>query len=132
MSSKPTTIEEYHDTLLPSDRVISDALKSIIDRLLAGSTSKLWHGHPVWFINDNPIVGYDKLKSCVRLLFWSGQSFDESGLQAEGNFKAAEARYTDPSQMNPADLERWLHKAQTIQWNYKNIVKRRGVLERLV
>jgi hypothetical protein len=65
------------------------------------------------------------------LLFWSGQSFDEPGLQAEGSFKAAEARYTSADQINTKDLQRWLKKSQKIQWDYKNIVKRRGVLERV-
>lgn len=91
--------------------------------------NKIWHGAPVWFLEGNPIVGYDVLKDCVRLLFWSGQSFDESGLQNEGSFKAAEARYTDKDQVNVVDLKRWLEKSKRIQWDYKNIVKRRGKLE---
>lgn len=95
------------------------------------TTNKLWHGHPVWFIDGNPIVGYDVLKESVRLLFWSGQSFDELGLTPEGSFKAADARYTSPEQINTDDIARWLKKSKTIQWDYKNIVKRRGVLERL-
>lgn len=68
----------------------------------------------------------------MRLLFWSGQSFDEPGLQPEGKFKAAEARYTSVDQINTTDLQRWLEKARNIQWDYKNIVKRKGRLERLV
>lgn len=102
-----------------------------IDNALPEATSKLWHGAPVWFINENPIVGYDKLKDCVRLLFWSGQSFEEPGLKVEGSFKAAEARYTDVDQINVEDLRRWLKKSKAIQWDYKNIVKRRGVLEKI-
>jgi hypothetical protein len=77
-------------------------------------------------LDGNPIVGYSKLKDCIRLLFWSGQSFDEPGLEAEGSFKAAEARYTFDDQIVPRDL-----KAIEIQWDYKNIVKRKGKLERL-
>jgi hypothetical protein len=34
------------------------------------------------FLHGNPIVGYSKLKDCIRLLFWSGQSFDEPNLTA--------------------------------------------------
>lgn len=67
----------------------------------------------------------------MRLLFWSGQSFDEPGLRPEGKFKAAEARYTDAAQIDTDDLERWLKKSRAIQWDYKNIIKRKGVLERL-
>ena len=93
--------------------------------------NKIWHRHPVWFLEGNPIVGYSKLKDCIRLLFWSGQSFDEPGLEPEGSFKAAEARYTSDDQMAASDLKRWLKKAIEIQWDYKNIVKRKGKLERL-
>ncbi len=76
-------------------------------------------------------MGYSKLKSCVRLLFWSGQSFEEAGLQDEGSFKAAEARFTDAAQVDAGALQRWLGKARDIQWDYKNIVRRKGRLERL-
>jgi hypothetical protein len=86
----------------------------------------------VWFLNGNPIVGYSKLKSGIRLLFWSGQSFEEEGLQNEGSFKAAGVRYTSVEQVNKTELARWLKKSQEIQWDYKNIVKRKGVLERLM
>jgi hypothetical protein len=85
----------------------------------------------VWFLDGNPVVGYSKLKECVRLLFWSGQSFEEAGLKKEGSFKAAEVRYTAADQVNRQNLERWLAKARDIQWDYKNIVRRKGRLERL-
>lgn len=125
------SIQEYNDAQAPLEKEICESLQKIITMHLPDAESKLWHGHPVWFISGNPIVGYSKLKDSVRLLFWSGQSFNEPGLQPEGSFKAAEARYTDTTQINDEDLKRWLEKARVIQWDYKNIVKRRGVLERL-
>jgi hypothetical protein len=125
-------IQGYNDAQTPGDKAICDALSRAITAGLPGAESKIWHAHPVWFLDGNPIAGYSRLKSCVRLLFWSGQSFDEPGLKPEGNFKAAEARYTDAAQINAKDLKRWLRKAAVIQWDYKNIVKRRGRLERLV
>lgn len=124
-------ILSYNQQQTTSDAAICDRLSTIISTELPEAENKLWHGHPVWFLDGNPIVGYSKLKDSVRLLFWSGQSFDEPGLQVEGSFKAADARYTDAAQINPTDLKRWLQKAQDIQWDYKNIVKRKGVLERL-
>lgn len=125
-------IEAYHEKQAPADKQVCDVLYREISRHLPGAENKIWHAHPVWFINGNPVVGYSKLKDSVRLLFWSGQSFDEEGLKNEGSFKAAEVRYTAASQINKADLERWLQKARQIQWDYKNLVKRKGVLERLV
>ena len=127
----PPDITAYHAAQAPSDRRICAALAKAIDTHLEGAECKVWHRHPVWFIDGNPIVGYHKLKDCVRLLFWSGQSFDEPGLAPEGSFKAAEARFTDAKQIVAKDLKRWLTKAAKIQWDYKNIVKRKGKLVRL-
>jgi hypothetical protein len=124
-------IQAYHNTLTPGDKSICDTLYEVINKALPKAENKIWHRHPVWFSDGNPIVGYHKLKNCVRLLFWSGQSFDEPELAPEGSFKAAEARYTAAEQINIKDLKRWLTKAETIQWDYKNIVKRKGKLERL-
>lgn len=124
-------ILDYNLKQSTADRAICELLADTIDRGLPEAESKIWHAHPVWFLDGNPIVGYHKLKSCVRLLFWSGQSFDEDGLAPEGSFKAAEARYTDVDQVNTKDLKRWLKKAKEIQWDYKNIVKRKGKLVRL-
>ncbi|MFO1464312.1 MAG: DUF1801 domain-containing protein [bacterium] len=124
-------IQAYNNAQDPQEMKICNLLAKAIDKGLSDSESQIWHGHPVWFLAGNPIVGYSKLKDCVRLLFWSGQSFEEPALQPEGKFKAAERRYADASQVNLNDLEGWLKKAAAIQWDYKNIVKRKGVLERL-
>ncbi|MFZ2682058.1 MAG: DUF1801 domain-containing protein [Patescibacteria group bacterium] len=124
-------IRAYNAKQAPVDKAICNKLAKLIEAQLKTADSKVWHGHPVWFIAENPIVGYDKLKDCVRLLFWSGQSFKEPGLKSEGSFKAAEARYTAVAQINEADLLRWLDKAVEIQWDYKNIRARQGKLQRI-
>ncbi len=113
------------------DRAICELLAAEIDRGLPKAENKIWHRHPVWFLDGNPIAGYSKLKGSVRLLFWSGQSFDEPGLAPEGTFEAAEARYVSVDEVDQKALRRWLKKSKTIQWDYKNIVKRKGKLERL-
>lgn len=124
-------IQLYNNKQTVEDREICKRLSAEINNNLPEAESKIWHAHPVWFLDGNPIVGYSKLKNCIRLLFWSGQSFDEELLQKEGSFKAAEMRYTSAEQINTQDLSRWLKKSREIQWDYKNIVKRKGVLERL-
>ena len=123
---------DYNNSLSKEDKAICNFLAEEIDRTLIKAENKIWHRHPVWFFDGNPIVGYSKLKESVRLLFWSGQSFDEPTLLPEGSFKAAEARYTSVNEVNTKDLKRWLDKAKKIQWDYKNIVKRKGVLEKLM
>lgn len=122
---------KYNNAKAPKDREICNLLAREIDRNLPDAENKIWHAHPVWFLDGNPLVGYSKLKNCVRLLFWSGQSFEEEGLKKEGSFKAAEVRYTEVDQVNAAHLRRWLAKARDIQWDYKSIVRRKGRLERL-
>lgn len=121
----------YNESQSSDDRLICDLISMQIVKNLPEAENKIWHAHPVWFLDGNPVVGYSKLKNGIRLLFWSGQSFDEPLLQNEGSFKAAEIRYNAADQINTKDLERWLLKAKEIQWDYKNIVKRKGVLERL-
>src|SRR5262245_24482876 len=106
---------KYNKALTSADREICNLLAWEIDRSLSEAENKIWHAHPVWFLNGNPVVGYGKLKDCVRLLFWSGQSFEEDKLKKEGSFKAAEARYTSAEQVNKKDLKRWLTKAREIQ-----------------
>lgn len=126
-----TEIQAYNQQQATSDKEICDLLANSINQELKEAESKIWHAHPVWFLEGNPVVGYSKLKDSVRLLFWSGQTFEEENLSPEGKFKAAEFRYTTVQQINPNDLNRWLKKAREIQWDYKNLVKRKGHLERL-
>jgi hypothetical protein len=123
--------ETYHESLSASEQAICALLAAEISQQLPEAENKVWHAHPVWFIDGNPIVGYSKLKGCVRLLFWSGQTFAEPNLSPEGKFQAAEARFTSVDQIRKLELRRWLKKSREIQWDYKNIVKRKGRLERL-
>lgn len=124
-------IQAYHEKLDSTEKDICQLLASTIVECIPEVENKVWHAHPVWFLEGNPIVGYSKLKGGIRLLFWSGQTFEEDALHPEGKFKAAEIRYTAVEQINIEDLTRWLDKAINIQWDYKNIVKRKGQLLRL-
>jgi hypothetical protein len=122
---------QYNQAQSPTDRLICELLASQIDAALPDAENKVWHAHPVWFLDGNPVVGYSKLKDSVRLLFWSGQSFATPGLKPEGKFKAAEARYAAADQVDAESVQRWLAEAREIQWDYKNLVRRKGKLERL-
>jgi hypothetical protein len=66
-------------------------------------------------------------------MFWSGADFNEPTLNVlGGKFKDASCFFTSSEQIDTATIQRCLQKAQVIQWDYKNIVKRKGVLERLI
>ncbi|TKB98778.1 DUF1801 domain-containing protein [Pedobacter cryophilus] len=125
-------IKAYHEKQTPADQEICNQLASIIYGELNDAESKIWHSHPVWFLNGNPIVGYSKQKAGVRLMFWSGADFEEEGLNVRGKkFKDASVFYNHVNEVKDDDLKRWLKKSRAIQWDYKNIVKRKGQLERL-
>jgi Domain of unknown function (DU1801) len=125
-------ISGYNDQQSVGDKEIGDQLATMIDKELAGSESKIWHAHPVWFLDGNPIVGYSKQKAGMRLMFWSGADFEEDDLSVRGKkFKDASVIYTNLSEIKAKDVKRWLKKAREIQWDYKNIVKKRGQLDRL-
>ena len=127
-----TAIKTYNESQSNDDNSIFNKLSAIIDSELTEAESKIWHAHPVWFLDGNPIVGYSKQKAGVRLMFWSGADFEEENLNAKGaKFKDASIFYNDVSEIDENDLKRWIQKSRTIQWDYKNIVKRKGVLERL-
>ena len=126
-----TEIVAFNEAQKAEEREICNLLMKEINTHIPRAESKIWHAHPVWFLGGNPIVGYNKLKDCIRLMFWSGQSFAEPGLQPSGSFKAAVFRYTDKEQIDKKDIERWLSKAQDVQWDYKNIIKNKGKLKRI-
>ena len=125
-------IQAYNNSQSVEDKLICDALAEQINLHLPESENKIWHAHPVWFLEENPIVGYSKQKKGIRLMFWSGQSFDENKLNVlGGKFQDASIFYNSVNEIDITDLKTWLQKAKEIQWDYKNIVKRKGVLERL-
>lgn len=127
-----TEIKIYNSKQVSTDKEICDLLAKIIDNELPSAENKIWHSHPVWFLDGNPVVGYSKQKKGIRLMFWSGADFDEENLNVVGEkFKDASVFYNSVSEINTNDLKRWLDKAEKIQWDYKNIVKRKGKLEKL-
>ena len=125
-------ILDYNQSQQGEELRICERISQIISTHLPQAESKVWHAHPVWFLDANPTVGYVKLKAGIRLMFWSGASFEEEKLQpGTGKFKDAHVMYSSVEQIDEAEIVRWIEKSQVIQWDYKNIVKRKGQLERL-
>ena len=125
-------ISNYNNSQSAEDQLICDLLSKEINLYLAEAENKIWHAHPVWFLEGNPIVGYSKQKLGIRLMFWSGKSFEEQKLNVIGNkFQDASIFYNSVEEIDVVNLENWLRKSREIQWDYKNIVKRKGILVRL-
>ncbi|MGR3503033.1 DUF1801 domain-containing protein [Pseudaestuariivita sp.] len=128
-----TSIDEFQAALPPEYRAICHALRDVIDAELPDAESKIWHRHPVWFLQGNPIVGYSRLKAGMRLMFWSGADFEEPELKSgTGKFKDASRLYADVEDVDIETVKKWLKKSRRIQWDYKNVYKRKGRLERIV
>lgn len=127
-----TEIQNYNQQFSSDDREIVEKLAKIINENLPEAENKIWHSHPVWFLEGNPIVGYSKQKAGMRLMFWSGKSFEEEKLNIlGGKFQDASIFFNSVEEINENDLKKWLQKSREIQWDYKNIVKRKGQLFRL-
>lgn len=125
-------VKTYHSKLNKSDKEISEILEKEITANLKDAENKVWHAHPVWFLEGNPIVGYSKQKDGMKLMFWSGADFGDAKLKpGTGKFKDASIFYTDKKEIKLTDLKKWLKKSREIQWDYKNIVKRKGKLVKI-
>lgn len=125
-------ILEYNNSQSAEDKAICEKLATEIAKHLPKAENKIWHRHPVWFLDENPITGYSKEKKGIRLMFWSGANFEEDELKVRGEkYKDASVFYNSVDEINTEDLKRWLEKSKEIQWDYKNLVKRKGVLVRL-
>jgi hypothetical protein len=110
-SSSDRQIVAYSQAKPPAFRAICDVLRGLIDAALPKATSKVWHGSPVWFIDGNPVVGYNATAKAVNLLFWNGQAFDEPGLKPVGKYGAAQVVFGDAAEIDPRAIRRLLKKA---------------------
>src|SRR5690554_6264380 len=101
-----SAIQNYNDSQSQAHREICHLLSEQISQYLPEAESKIWHAHPVWFLEGNPITGYSKLKDGIRLMFWSGADFEEELLKpGTGKFKDASILYTQAAQISENDLQ---------------------------
>lgn len=125
-------ITGYNQGLPEPHRSVCELLARLIEENLPEAEGRIWHAHPVWFLAGNPVVGYSRQKSGIRLMFWSGADFGEPGLDVPGRrFRDASIFFNDPSEVVATDVVRWLGKSREIQWDYANLARRKGRLERL-
>ena len=103
---------------------ICDLLRELIDTALPKAISKVWHGSPVWFIDDNPLVGYNATAKAVNLLFWNGRAFDEPTLKPMGKYRAAQALFSGAAEIDPDVIRRWLKKAESDVFDSKTYFKK--------
>jgi hypothetical protein len=110
-------ITAYAKKAKPDHAAVCAALRKAIDAALPKATSKIWHAIPVWFIGENPVVGYHAKPVGVTLMFWNGQSFEDPALEAVGKFHAAQVKYRKVADIDAKLLARWLKKAKSDVWD---------------
>jgi hypothetical protein len=118
----PADISEYNSKLSKPEQQAAAQLCELISAMVPEALGKVWHGHPVWFLDGNPIVGYSTKKAGLELLFWSGQSFVTPCLKPVGKFKAAGLLVT-PAELDSSLIRSLLGDAIAIQWDYQNLPK---------
>src|SRR5262249_2139607 len=123
-SAGAADVAAYSQAQSPAFRAICDQLRAMIDTALSDATSKVWHGSPVWFLDDNPVVGYSASAKSVNLLFWNGRAFDDDGLKPVGKYQAAQASFADASAIDRAVVNRWLKKAKADVFDSKAFFKK--------
>ncbi len=123
-------IQNYQSELSADEAEIGAALIKLIAKSLPAAEGKVWHGHPVWFLDGNPVVGYSLKKAGIEVLFWSGQSFKLEGLRAIGKFKAAGVAVPSIKALDKKAMTAWLAEAIAIQWDYQNLPKKRALSKR--
>jgi len=124
VTSGEAQIAAYSQAQPVAFRTMCDRLRELIDAALPKATSKVWHGSPVWFIDDNPVVGYNATAKTVNLLFWNGQAFEEPGLEPVGKYGAAQAKFGDAADIDPEVVRRWLKKAASDVLDSKALFKK--------
>ena len=123
-------VTDHNNSLEGVNRELAQRLRNLFEEVVPAAKAKVWHGHPVWFIEDNPVFGYSLKKSGIEVLFWSGQSFKSPGLRAIGKFQAAGIIVDELDAAFEQRLRKWLEESSLIQWDYKNLPKLRK-LEKL-
>jgi hypothetical protein len=117
-------IAAYSAAQSPSFAAICDELRQLISAAIPKASCKVWHGSPVWFIEENPVVGYNATAKAVNLLFWNGQALDEPDLAPVGKYRAAQAKFADASEMDAKAIRRWLKKAKSDVFDSKAFFKK--------
>jgi hypothetical protein len=104
-------IAAYSRAQAASQRETCETLRALITTALPKASAKVWHGAPVWFLGENPVVGYSVKTKGVSLLFWNGVAFKEPGLTLVGKHGAAEALFPGGAELDGKAIRRWLKKA---------------------
>ena len=123
-----TDIIEYNQALAGTQQNFAEQLADLFAASLPTAEAKVWHGHPVWFLDGNPVCGYSLKKAGLEVLFWSGKSFKTAGLRPIGKYQAAGIAVEAAKDV--AKVATFMAEVQAIQWDYKNLPKFRK-LEKL-
>jgi hypothetical protein len=124
-SGARTSIPAYDAAQPAAEASVCRRLRAEIGRALPHATSRVWHGAPVWFVRETPVVGYSvPARGGVALLFWNGRSFADPALEPVGKFAAAQIRFGGVAEIQVPALRRWLQRAGKDIWDVRAIRRR--------
>lgn len=118
-------VVKYNQASEATNRPVINFLYEEFQQALPTATFKVWHGAPVWFLDEMPVVGYQDHQHGVKVLFWSGKDFSEPGLLGMGKHRAAGITYTNVPGINVDDLRRYLRLSTEILWDYRALRPKR-------
>lgn len=114
-------VHHYNDSASEVNQPVIEFVFREILQALPEASYKVWHGAPVFFLDDIPIVGYQDHKIGVKVLFWSGKDFSEPGLLGIGKHRAAGITYTDVAKIDLEDFRRYLALSREHIWDYRSL-----------
>ena len=114
-------VVKYNEATDAANRPVIDFLFEEFQQALPTASFKVWHGAPVWFLDEIPVVGYQDHKHGVKVLFWSGKDFSGPWLLGIGKHRAAGITYRDVASINVEDLRRYLRLCTEIIWDYRSL-----------
>lgn len=123
-SAEAGGIDAYSQAQPPELRGICERLREMIEGEIPKAASKVWHGSPVWFLDENPVVGYEATPKGVKLLFWNGKAFGEEALAPVGKYGAAQTVFPADGDIDAKAVRRWLKKARTDVFDSKAFFKK--------
>ncbi|UVJ38681.1 DUF1801 domain-containing protein [Arthrobacter sp. CJ23] len=106
------TIEDYNAQLAEPLAAVAGKLEPLLRTALAGAEGKMWHGHPVWLQDNEPVAGYKAYPKYVTLLFWKGQEFGgDTGELQPGTRSMASVKFADPEEVDESVVAEWAVQA---------------------
>jgi hypothetical protein len=108
----PATIDTYIAALGAPVAAIAADLRELLDARLGADIGTIWHGHPVWKDDRQPVAGFKAYSSYVTFMIWNGRAVDDpSGRLAMSGSGMGSVKLREPADVDVATFGGWLRQA---------------------